>query len=58
VPIPVHAQWCAWCSEQEAIAENKREIELDREMMHLEEPYCPFCQKRHPGGDTCMGHHP
>lgn len=22
------------------------------------EPYCPFCKKRHAGGDTCMGHHP
>lgn len=22
------------------------------------EPYCPFCKKHHPGGDTCMGHHP
>lgn len=21
-------------------------------------PYCPFCKKRHVGGDTCLGHHP
>jgi hypothetical protein len=23
-----------------------------------QEPYCPFCKTSHPGGDTCMGHHP
>lgn len=22
------------------------------------EPYCPFCRKRHVGGDTCLGHYP
>lgn len=22
------------------------------------DPYCTFCRKAHPGGDTCMGHYP
>ena len=24
----------------------------------LKEPWCPFCKKAHPGGNTCLGHHP
>lgn len=23
-----------------------------------DDPYCVFCKKNHPGGDTCLGHHP
>jgi len=22
------------------------------------EPWCAFCKRAHPGGDSCMGHHP
>jgi hypothetical protein len=47
------AQWT--CSASECICHLKeRAAERERESMR----YCPFCQKCHKDGGTCMGHHP
>jgi hypothetical protein len=54
------AQWS--CSAAECVCHLKAAAQL-REMRGKPiplntEPYCPFCRRCHPGGDTCMGHYP